>query len=118
MRVEHKSGKVYRVPEQVDMTDGLLIERCFIRMGLAESDPQFYFFQAEDGIRDLTVTGVQTCALPIYRLVANRWPSSEHARVQQDGHRSVSSRSAVWTRWVGTACGGVRSVRRSCDEAC
>src|SRR5207245_8765855 len=25
------------------------------------------FFQAEDGIRDATVTGVQTCALPIYR---------------------------------------------------
>jgi len=24
------------------------------------------FFQAEDGIRDLIVTGVQTCALPIY----------------------------------------------------
>src|SRR5688572_31334843 len=30
----------------------------------------FFFFQAEDGIRDLTVTGVQTCALPIYELVA------------------------------------------------
>src|SRR2546430_14672038 len=28
----------------------------------------FFFFQAEDGIRDLTVTGVQTCALPISRL--------------------------------------------------
>src|SRR5438874_6753771 len=27
----------------------------------------FFFFQAEDGIRDLYVTGVQTCALPIYR---------------------------------------------------
>src|SRR2546430_13672611 len=27
---------------------------------------RFFFFQAEDGIRDLTVTGVQTCALPIY----------------------------------------------------
>src|SRR2546430_4595792 len=26
-----------------------------------------FFFQAEDGIRDLTVTGVQTCALPITR---------------------------------------------------
>src|SRR3989440_8719617 len=26
----------------------------------------FFFFQAEDGIRDLIVTGVQTCALPIY----------------------------------------------------
>src|SRR5256886_12884476 len=32
------------------------------RSGLSFS----FFFQAEDGIRDLTVTGVQTCALPIY----------------------------------------------------
>src|SRR5256886_616947 len=30
----------------------------------AKGEPLF-FFQAEDGIRDLTVTGVQTCALPI-----------------------------------------------------
>src|SRR2546421_9650472 len=29
----------------------------------------FFFFQAEDGIRDLIVTGVQTCALPIYARV-------------------------------------------------
>src|SRR2546430_2995996 len=29
-----------------------------------------FFFQAEDGIRDLTVTGVQTCALPICLLEA------------------------------------------------
>src|SRR2546430_11142091 len=28
-------------------------------------DSLMFFFQAEDGIRDLTVTGVQTCALPI-----------------------------------------------------
>src|SRR5699024_11745404 len=28
----------------------------------------FFFFQAEDGIRDRNVTGVQTCALPIYSL--------------------------------------------------
>src|SRR5256885_10824651 len=27
----------------------------------------FFFFQAEDGIRDYKVTGVQTCALPILR---------------------------------------------------
>src|SRR5947209_9830268 len=27
---------------------------------------RFFFFQAEDGIRDIGVTGVQTCALPIY----------------------------------------------------
>src|SRR5256885_7860976 len=29
--------------------------------------PSFFFFQAEDGIRDYKVTGVQTCALPILR---------------------------------------------------
>src|SRR2546430_4165728 len=34
-----------------------------------------FFFQAEDGIRDLTVTGVQTCALPIYE----RFPLCRHA---------------------------------------
>src|SRR2546427_1436419 len=36
-----------------------------------------FFFQAEDGIRDLTVTGVQTCALPIsaaVRLTCRREP--------------------------------------------
>src|SRR2546430_15312854 len=34
-----------------------------------------FFFQAEDGIRDLTVTGVQTCALPIfaYLVYASAW---------------------------------------------
>src|SRR5256885_11161395 len=31
----------------------------------------FFFFQAEDGIRDYKVTGVQTCALPIWPI---RWP--------------------------------------------
>src|SRR6266853_4721293 len=32
----------------------------------------FFFFQAEDGIRGLTVTGVQTCALPIWLFRALR----------------------------------------------
>src|SRR5207249_5964144 len=31
-----------------------------------------FFFQAEDGIRDRNVTGVQTCALPIYRAPVRR----------------------------------------------
>src|SRR5260370_26741703 len=31
----------------------------------------YFFFQAEDGIRDSSVTGVQTCALPIYRVDPN-----------------------------------------------
>src|SRR5687768_18284841 len=29
---------------------------------------RFFFFQAEDGIRDVAVTGVQTCALPIFAM--------------------------------------------------
>src|SRR2546430_3665478 len=35
-----------------------------------------FFFQAEDGIRDLTVTGVQTCALPIFELTRDVAPRS------------------------------------------
>src|SRR5699024_12085049 len=35
----------------------------------------FFFFQAEDGIRDRNVTGVQTCALPIFTDNAVTYPS-------------------------------------------
>src|SRR5207249_8143399 len=35
----------------------------------------FFFFQAEDGIRDRNVTGVQTCALPISAWSRNQRPS-------------------------------------------
>src|SRR5256885_16284134 len=35
-----------------------------------------FFFQAEDGIRDYKVTGVQTCALPIARVTAASSPSA------------------------------------------
>src|SRR5699024_12033792 len=36
--------------------------------------PTLFFFQAEDGIRDRNVTGVQTCALPISeRIVVQLW---------------------------------------------
>src|SRR5205807_6811071 len=33
----------------------------------------FFFFQAEDGIRDYKVTGVQTCALPIFLFKGSAW---------------------------------------------
>src|SRR2546429_6758668 len=35
---------------------------------MVDSGILFFFFQAEDGIRDVAVTGVQTCALPICRV--------------------------------------------------
>src|SRR6266481_7176973 len=38
----------------------------------------FFFFQAEDGIRDGTVTGVQTCALPILLNGYKAFPFLEH----------------------------------------
>src|SRR2546427_8129834 len=40
-------------------SDPFAFRLCFVYL-------LFFFFQAEDGIRDLTVTGVQTCALPIW----------------------------------------------------
>src|SRR3712207_1373355 len=45
-----------------------------------------FFFQAEDGIRDIGVTGVQTCALPIsYTYDPNR-PQRMLTRTDADGH--------------------------------
>src|SRR2546422_8405094 len=47
----------------------------------------FFFFQAEDGIRDVAVTGVQTCALPIWE---------DHARLLgRLGNREVVARADV-----------------------
>src|SRR5260221_8312725 len=45
------------------------------KLGASEAevgDESFFFFQAEDGIRDHCVTGVQTCALPISEVLLQR----------------------------------------------
>src|SRR3712207_8459767 len=70
-----------------------------------------FFFQAEDGIRDIGVTGVQTCALPICSpsvvggaqilIVASVWtlPSSRFsAMTRQDSRRNSGSYSPVSRR--------------------
>src|SRR6266404_8773481 len=57
----------------------------------------FFFFQAEDGIRDKLVTGVQTCALPIYAVDRNALPRpdpNQHAGVHLP-HRAAGLRPAV-----------------------
>src|SRR2546421_12197380 len=41
----------------------------------------FFFFQAEDGIRDLIVTGVQTCALPILLATSNSFHATSDREV-------------------------------------
>src|SRR5260221_13535331 len=60
-----------------------------------------YFFQAEDGIRDHCVTGVQTCALPIY------WRRRRRAR------RAVHPAEGRQFRRIpaGAAEGGRQGVR-------
>src|SRR2546430_5075822 len=44
----------------------LLLSELPLACSESSCDWSIFFFQAEDGIRDLTVTGVQTCALPIF----------------------------------------------------
>src|SRR5260370_1072527 len=51
----------------------------------------FFFFQAEDGIRDSSVTGVQTCALPIFDLHAHlREPGQESSETIETGTRAAA----------------------------
>src|SRR5205085_5847487 len=54
----------------------------------------FFFFQAEDGIRDLTVTGVQTCALPICRGDHRIAPARHVAADRADGNMLVPEHDA------------------------
>src|SRR5438874_3887021 len=53
-----------------------------------------FFFQAEDGIRDLYVTGVQTCALPISRLWDVQTGKQLHALKWQPSGFRCYARSA------------------------
>src|SRR3712207_8721252 len=55
--------------------------RTVHRVSLCES---FFFFQAEDGIRDIGVTGVQTCALPI-----SPHPLDDHAALHAGVDRDL-----------------------------
>src|SRR5271166_169217 len=52
----------------------------FLHLWLILRTVFFFFFQAEDGIRDGHVTGVQTCALPISRPHSRGRPSAYSAR--------------------------------------
>src|SRR6266404_7100574 len=48
----------------------------------------FFFFQAEDGIRDKLVTGVQTCALPISEAITTDCHSRSKRPLAFDQHRT------------------------------
>src|SRR5258708_17932899 len=64
--------------------DVILLDSCY-----------FFFFQAEDGIRDDLVTGVQTCALPISPFDEKNTPYASHGYAPLDdrpGHLQYDSR--------------------------
>src|SRR2546426_8028706 len=68
----------------------------------------FFFFQAEDGIRDYKVTGVQTCALPIYQVTTLR------SLVPTDQERKLALIGTV-ARQLGPALGRPTPVAAPTD---
>src|SRR2546430_12728923 len=56
----------------------------------------FFFVQAEDGIRDETVTGVQTCALPIS--IDPQRPTTLYAGSPRGGVFKSADAEAAWSR--------------------
>src|SRR5690606_41206782 len=71
--------------------------------------PTFFFFQAEDGIRDFHVTGVQTCALPISGVISvTSGPTSE---------RSAATSCGEHTRARAPAPTASTARRRTASEA-
>src|SRR3989442_11471628 len=88
----------------------------------------FFFFQAEDGIRDADVTGVQTCALPISSLRSpasvkkTRRPSglsSSPRGVLSSGTRATSFHVARFSRTSAVApCCWERSEERRVGKEC
>src|SRR5947209_10867429 len=82
----------------------------------------FFFFQAEDGIRDIGVTGVQTCALPIYTLtreqlltlegVKDRSADKMIAAIEASKHRNF------WRLLIGLNIRYMRSEERRVGKEC
>src|SRR5256885_8274848 len=88
----------------------------------------FFFFQAEDGIRDYKVTGVQTCALPIlrhghrldYADSAGRRNGGDELRVGARVHRAANDRHVDADIARERCCDGleVRSEERRVGKEC
>src|SRR5437762_6162089 len=86
-------------------TRGIILRQLFKRD---------FFFQAEDGIRDTSVTGVQTCALPIY------------ARIRDPAHRAIGGLAMSTTEtkhqilvggaWADAASGETMEVLNPATE--
>src|SRR3712207_8298323 len=84
----------------------------------------YFFFQAEDGIRDIGVTGVQTCALPILEvspesvsLTVTGLPSTPPASLISLAARSTPANSGGPRKAREPVCGS-RSEERRVGKEC
>src|SRR6266436_7504035 len=74
----------------------------------------FFFFQAEDGIRDVAVTGVQTCALPIFGQAvreATLQGLNGRSRLLSEFHGKPLIIN-VWASWCGPCRKEMASLER------
>src|SRR5437879_9781026 len=80
-----------------------------------------FFFQAEDGIRDTSVTGVQTCALPIcpHGVLELQHPEGQPAaRGSGNAPAAAAVRAAFRAPGMGSAAADVRSEERRVGKEC
>src|SRR5256885_11781897 len=94
-RIRTRRARALRV-FRVERNSGIGIELVSVRVCRCR-----FFFQAEDGIRDYKVTGVQTCALPILAGAAGvavavvHWPAMKLALRSSSGRVRVSGMESV-----------------------
>src|SRR5687768_18114196 len=74
----------------------------------------FFFFQAEDGIRDVAVTGVQTCALPISWSSIGMTSGGRRSAPTGTSPRPTSARSRASSRRSSTKRSEERRVGKEC----
>src|SRR3712207_8947677 len=82
-----------------------------------------FFFQAEAGIRDIGVTGVQTCALPISPRVSHgarrgRTSHGEHPQIRHDGRWGAADGGVDVGRSAAMLLHDVRSEERRVGKEC
>src|SRR3712207_8072306 len=94
-----------------------LISLIFIQLHHSRGLSFLFFFQAEDGIRDIGVTGVQTCALPIWKIL--RPPSYGAKLTDIDLAPARAIAGAVVVRdgdFVGVAAPNTHVAKRAIAE--